>query len=80
MSQQAEDGSPCLPVFMSWKDCKAAVTQATEADEPDEELEIVGLSLPSVVERLSTIAADTPAFRFIPDSASAKHISEYLGY
>ena len=41
-------------------------------------LEIVGLSLPSVVERLSSVADETPAFTFVPPSASAEFIRNYL--
>lgn len=84
MSQDSEQGSqPRLPLFMAWSDCAAAVSQATQADSPDEKLEIVGLSLPSVVDRLSAMksdgaAAGGPAFVFIPPSASTKYILEYL--
>ena len=41
-------------------------------------MEIVGLSLPSVVDKLSTIAEDTPAFTFIAPKASSQFIDEYL--
>ena len=75
MSQDSDNG-PALPLFMSWADAKEAVAQASDTDSPDEELEIVGLSLPSVVERLSSI--EKPAFIFIPPSDSAAYIREYL--
>ena len=78
MSQESADGKPVLPLFMAWSDCAAAVKQATQADSPDEELEIVGLSLPSVVDRLSSIKDDSPPYVFIPPSASARYISDYL--
>ena len=45
MSQEGPNGSAILPLFMCHADCAAAVAQATEADNPDEALEIVGLSL-----------------------------------
>lgn len=77
MSQEI-NGSPVLPLFMAWSDCAAAVSQATSLDSPDEKLEIVGLSLPSVVERLMGVESESTAFTFIPPSASAKHINEYL--
>ena len=44
MSQEGPNGSAILPLFMCHADCAAAVAQATEADNPDEALEIVGLS------------------------------------
>ena len=75
MSQDSDNG-PALPLFMSWADAKEAVAQASDTDSPDEELEIVGLSLPSVVERLSSI--EKPAFIFIPPSDSAAYIREYI--
>ena len=78
MSTQNADGSPNLPLFMSFADCDAAVEEATAADSPDEKLEIVGLSLPSVVERLVTVSAETPAFSFIAPKASNKFITDYL--
>lgn len=80
MSQSSENGKPKLPLFMAWADCAAAVSQATQTDGPEDKLEIVGLSLPSVIERLSSLTEeeDGPAFVFIPSSASAKHIAEYI--
>jgi hypothetical protein len=79
MSQQAEGGKPVLPIFMAWSDCAQAVSQATQ-DGADEKLEIVGLSLPSVVERLGNVVdgEEPPAFAFIPSASSAKFIGEYL--
>lgn len=81
MSREGPDGTPILPLFLAHSDCKAAVDQATSTDlkEGDEQLEIVGLSLPSVVERLSKVADETPAFQFVAPSASAAHIRDYLG-
>lgn len=78
ISRENGDGKPELPLFMSYSDCKTAVSQATDADAPGEELEIVGLSLSSVIERLVTVSEETPAFMFVPPSASSKFISEYL--
>jgi len=80
MSQSSENGKPKLPLFMAWADCAAAVSQATQTDGPEDKLEIVGLSLPSVIERLSSLTEEEggPAFVFIPSSASAKHIDEYI--
>ena len=49
----------------------------TEADNPDEALEIVGLSLDSVVERLSASDGE-PAFTFVPPSSSTAFIDAYL--
>lgn len=81
MSREGKDGKPVLPLFMSNADCNKAVDQAMAQDleEGEERLEIVGLSLPSVVERLSSVADDTPAFSFVAPLASAEHIREYLG-
>ena len=78
ISRTNADGKPELPLFMSYEDCDAAVKQAVAADAPGEELEIVGLSLSSVVERLVTVSEETPAFMFIPAAASSKFISDYL--
>jgi len=79
MSQETDAG-PSLPLFLSWADCAAAVKQATQLDDPEEKLEIVGLSLPSVVERLGGMGSDQPmAFLFIPDSRAVSYIQEYLG-
>eukprot|EP00325_Prymnesiales_sp_UTEX-LB-985_P008717 CAMPEP_0174708096 /NCGR_PEP_ID=MMETSP1094-20130205/10442_1 /TAXON_ID=156173 /ORGANISM="Chrysochromulina brevifilum, Strain UTEX LB 985" /LENGTH=228 /DNA_ID=CAMNT_0015906601 /DNA_START=27 /DNA_END=713 /DNA_ORIENTATION=- len=79
MSQEADGGGqPKLPLFMAWADCAAAVSQATQADSPDETLEIVGLSLPSVVDRLASMDADDPAFIFIPPTGSKRFIAEYM--
>jgi hypothetical protein len=78
ISRENSDGKPELPLFMSYADCKTAVSQAADADAPGEELEIVGLSLSSVVDRLATVSEDTPAFMFVPPSASSRFISEYL--
>ena len=69
MSQEGPNGSAILPLFMCHADCAAAVAQATEADNPDEALEIVGLSLDSVVERLSASDGE-PAFTFVPPASS----------
>ena len=82
MSRESSDGSgqPVLPLFMCHADCAEAVAQATASDlgEDEDPLEIVGLSLPSVVERLSSVADETPAFTFVPPSASAEFIRNYL--
>ena len=77
MSQEGPNGSAILPLFMCHADCAAAVAQATEADNPDEALEIVGLSLESVVERLSASDGE-PAFTFVPPASSTAFIDAYL--
>ena len=81
MSREGPTGTPVLPLFMSHADCVAAVKQATSSDlaEGEEKLEVVGLSLPNVVERLSSVADDAPGFTFIAPAASAEHIRAYLG-
>jgi len=79
MSQQI-DGRTVLPLFVSWRDCRAAVDAATEADTPSEPLEIVGLSLPGVVQKLCTLPeSEAPAFTFVPPSSSLDYIKDYLG-
>jgi hypothetical protein len=79
MSQESASGTPRLPLFMAWADCAAAVSQATQTDAPEDKLEIVGLSLPSVVERLGSMdASEEPAFIFIPPTSSSKFIAEYM--
>lgn len=80
MSQEDSTGRPVLPLFVSHADCSAAVAQASKQDleEGDAPLEIVGLSLPSVVERLATVAEGAPAFKFIAPRSSAKYIEAYL--
>ena len=70
-----QDGKPILPLFMSHADCVQAVKQASEADGEDG-LEIVGLSLPSVVDRLSSTTES--AFTFVSPTASSKYITDYL--
>jgi len=77
MSQEI-DGQPVLPLFMAWSDCASAVSQATQLDSPDEKLEIVGLSLPSVVDRLLSLESETNSFVFVAPSNSARYIEEYL--
>ena len=80
MSRDSDTG-PVLPLFVSYDDCQAAVDKATAADAPEEPLEIVGLSLPSVVAKLSSVTEGSSAlgFAFVPPSASTAHILEYLG-
>lgn len=78
MSREGADGKPVLPLFMSYDECSEAVKQACENDEEEETLEVVGLSLPSVVERLTSISEDTPAFTFIPPTSSLAFIQQYL--
>eukprot|EP00316_Scyphosphaera_apsteinii_P013265 CAMPEP_0119330974 /NCGR_PEP_ID=MMETSP1333-20130426/79433_1 /TAXON_ID=418940 /ORGANISM="Scyphosphaera apsteinii, Strain RCC1455" /LENGTH=209 /DNA_ID=CAMNT_0007340461 /DNA_START=94 /DNA_END=723 /DNA_ORIENTATION=+ len=79
MSRETEEGGTVLPLFMSFEDCEAAVKQAREADGDGSDLEIVGLSLPSVVEHLSSIADDRPTFTFVAPTRSTDHIREYVG-
>ena len=77
--ENAQTGKPELPLFMSHADCTDAVDQAMSMDGNEgPSLEIVGLSLPSVVDRLVTVSEETPAFMFIPPSASTKFITDYL--
>ena len=76
MSQETEEGGVVLPLFMSLEDCQAAVQQARDADGDEVALEIVGLSLPSVVEQLSSIAGDAPSFTFIAPTRSTEHIRD----
>jgi len=71
------EGKPMLPLFMSHADCKSAVAAAEQADQ-EAGLEIVGLSLPGVVERLAPVAHEEQAFSFIPRATSTKYIQEYL--
>lgn len=79
MSREGESGAPVLPLFMSHADCEAAVVQATAADEPDAELEIVTLALDGVVDRLAAASADEElAFTFIPPSDSVQFIEDFL--
>lgn len=78
MSREGADGKPVLPLFMSYDECSEAMKQACENDDEDEELEVVGLSLPSVVERLTSISEETPAFTFIPPKGSMAFIQQYL--
>jgi hypothetical protein len=79
MSQDGPDGKPVLPLFMAYADCAAALELAREST--DEKLEIVGLSLPSVVERLSSLPSEDAgqSFTFVPPAASAAYIQAYLG-
>jgi len=77
MAREGPEGKPELPLFLSHADCKAAVAEATEADSPETPLEIVGLSLPSVIERLSSASGEL-AFAFVPPSASTRFIEDYL--
>ena len=78
MAQETAAGNAVLPLFMSYNDCQAAVKQARNADGDAIPLEIIGLSLPSVVEQLSSMADDgsPPAFAFIAPSRSIEHIRE----
>ena len=78
MHQQTEEGATVLPLYMSHADCEAAVTQAREAA-GDPDLEVVGLSLPGVVEHLTGIADDTPTFAFVAPTSSTEHVSSYVG-
>ena len=78
MTKELEDGATVIPLFMSFDDCEAAVKEARKAfDRP--ELQMTALSLPSVVEHLSSIADGTQAFDFMPPAKSTDHISRYVG-
>ena len=78
MAQETEAGEAVLPLFMSYHDCQAAIKQARDADGDAIPLEIIGLSLPSVIEQLSSMVDDgsPPAFAFIAPSRSIEHINE----
>ena len=77
MSREGPNGDPVLPLFMSFDDCNAAVKQATaDDDDGGPPLEVVGLSLPSVVEKLSGVGDQ--AFSFVPPTASSAYIEAYL--
>ena len=79
MSQAGKNG-PVLPLFVSHADCAAAVEQATAAESPEEPLEISCLSLPSVVERLASVAMPgTGGFEFMAPDKTLQHIAGYLG-
>jgi hypothetical protein len=79
MSQAGKNG-PVLPLFVSHADCAAAVEQATAAESPEEPLEISCLSLPSVVERLASLAMPgTGGFEFMAPDKTLQHIAGYLG-
>ena len=81
MSVEGAEGRQELPLFLSYADCQAAVGRTNDADPDDETpLEISGLSLPSVVERLSSLAEPSSGgFSFQAPSASMRHIDAYLG-
>ena len=76
MSKEKDGGGSVLPVFMSFEDCEAALTEAREADPF---LEITPLSLPSIVEHLSTVANGEEPFEFVAASRSTRHIESYVG-
>ena len=78
MKKETEDGSTVLPLFMSFDDCEAAVLEARKVNN-DPGLEIVGLSVESVVDHLSSAADGTPPFDFVAPSSSTEHLSSYIG-
>jgi hypothetical protein len=78
MSRETEEGASELPLFMSIEDCQAAVKEAGKASDRSD-LEIVPLSLPSVVEHLSSNAEGKQEFSFVAPSSSTDHISKYVG-
>ena len=73
------DSGPVLPLFLTWSDCRAAVDEAEALDAPEKPLEVVGLSLPSVVERLGASDGQAPAIIVMPDRRASQYIQEYLG-
>ena len=78
IAEEQEDGSPKLPVFMSLEDANTAVELAVKADGGStDDFEVVCLSLSGIIDQLATVP-ETPAFHFIPPSASMKYIQEYL--
>ena len=78
MTRETEDGRNVLPLFMSFDDCAETVKQAQEVNN-DLGLEIVPLSLPSIVEHLSSSASESQPFEFISPTRSTEHISKYVG-
>lgn len=78
MSREGPSGAPELPLFLCHAECEAAVAQASAADEPDAPLEIVGLSLPTVIERLTASSGEPLAFAFVPPAKSTTYIETYL--
>jgi hypothetical protein len=76
--EEREDGKGVLPMFLSLDDANAAVKLAVEADGGSvDDFEVVALSLNRAVELLAS-SEESPAFHFIPPSASMKYIQEYL--
>lgn len=78
MTRETEEGETVLPLFMSYEDCEAAVSEAREAADSQTDLNIVGLSLPSVIEHLSS-SESKPTFTFLPPTRSTDHIRSYVG-
>lgn len=82
LSQQGENGEPCMPLFMTAQDAQDAIAQASAYEEqqtgekPD--LKIMVLSLERAVELLITVKGDTPSFRFVPPTSSLLFIQNYL--
>jgi hypothetical protein len=80
MRRQTEEGGTIVPLFLSFDDCDAAVKEVREAAEAENaDLEIIGLSLPSVVEHLASIADGKPEFAFVAPTSSTHHINSYVG-
>lgn len=75
----ATEGAGDAPtLYMSIEDCQVALKGSVEtADGNDQDLEVVGLTLSSVIELLSKDEERT--MNFIPPSRSMEHISKYVG-
>jgi len=80
MSEEQPDGTPRLPLFMSKADALKAIAEATETDSPEEQLDLVCISLDRAIELLVTVepGKEAPSFRFIPPSSSLRFINEYV--
>lgn len=79
ITRAGEEG-PLVPLFMSYVDYSEAVARETDAYAPEQPLQMVCLSLASVVEELAGL--DDPssgAFSFVAPSESLQHIETYLG-
>ena len=78
ITKETDGGDAVTPLYMSYADCEAAVEAAEAAagkDAEDDPLEIVGLSLPSVVEHFLSAKEGTPKFAFVTPSRTNEHLS-----
>ena len=81
ISKETDDGDAVTPLYMSYADCEAAVKEAEKVaeTEDDDPLEVVGLSLPSVVEHFLSVKEGKPKFAFVTPSRTNEHLSSYVG-